>query len=117
MIKSRAMDDESKSCNRLCNRLMFFFVALSSHALAMNDTVFPPTPSQEKNIRSLGSYFFRNSTSRKPNSEVDLHFFSFLFFFIFPKRLGFERIASAVRSALSIGESGEDLAAESGYGF
>ncbi len=34
MTKSRAMDDESKSCNRLCNRLMFFFVALSSHALA-----------------------------------------------------------------------------------
>ncbi len=54
----------------------------------MNNKVFPPTPSQEKNIRSLGSYFFRNSTSRKPNSEVDLHFFFFSFFLHFPQAIG-----------------------------
>ena len=83
MTKSRAMDDESKSCNRLFNWLMFFSVALSSHALAMNNS---PSPSQQKKIRSLGSYFFRNSTSRKPNSEVDLHFF-FSFFLHFPQAI------------------------------
>lgn len=113
MTKSRAMNDNSKSCNCF---LVFFSVAHGlvlkilkspSNALAMNNTVSPPSPSLEKMIKSLGSYFFRNSASRKPNSEIILLFFSFLFFFILPKSLGFERIASPVRSTLSIGESGE----------
>lgn len=49
------------------------------------------SPSLEKKIRSLGFYFFRNSASRKPNSEIILQ--TFFFLKIFPKSLGFGKTA------------------------
>ena len=54
----------------------------------MNSTVSLPTPSLEKMIRSPGSYFFRNSASRKPNSEIILHFFFLSVFLYFTQVIG-----------------------------